>query len=149
MPKHKIFIGPADNASTSHPLMIEGLVVDDFSPGELLVQTASGLATSTKAATVFDQEALVAIEQGAHVGADISTKWVVGETGKAVSVRSGEFANVFVATGNNLTTKGMALASNAAGLLAIAATDGSEQILFYSDEIVNVVASQLVTVRKA
>lgn len=146
---HKIFAGPADNASSSHPLTIEGLVVDDFSPGELLVQTASGLATSAKASTVFDQEAIIAMEQGAHVGADITTKWVVGETGKAINARSGEFVNVFVNSGNNITTKGMAMSSNGDGTLKIAVTDGTEQILFYSDEIVNVASDQLVLMRKA
>lgn len=150
MAKRKIYVGPADNANSTQPLLVEGKVLDAFTPGEILKQTATGLATTDKAATVFDSELLVAIEQGSHVGADITTAWVVDETGKALALRSGEFANVSVAAGNNITTKGAALSSNGDGTLKIAVTDGTEQILAYSDEIVNVTGSPaLVLVRKA
>ena len=47
--KRKIFVGPADNANST-PLIVEGKVLDAFTPGELLKQTATGLATSDKTA---------------------------------------------------------------------------------------------------
>lgn len=145
MAKRKIWVGPADGPAC-HPLLVEGLVVDAFLPGTLVTQETTGLATSTEDATVFDSECLIAIEQGANVGALIDTPWVVGETGKAIQVRSGEFVAVLVAVGNNILKDGTGLSSNADGTLKIAvvpATVGatSEQILFYSREVVNVTGS--------
>ncbi len=149
MSRNKIYVGPADSATFKHQL-VEGLAVDAIVPGTLVKQTANGLETSDKAATVFDSLALVAIEQGAHVGADVTTPYTVGDTAMAAQARSGEFFLVSVAAGSNITSKGVGLSSNGDGSLKIAATDGTEQILFYSDEIVNTGASAaLVLVRKA
>lgn len=149
MSRNKIYVGAADCATYKHHL-VEGLAVDAIVPGTLVKQTAAGLATSDKAATVFDSEALVAIEQGAHVGAEIDTPYTVGDTAMAAQARSGEFFLVSVAAGQNITSKGVGLSSNGDGSLKIAATDGTEQILFYSDEIVNTGgAAALVLVRKA
>lgn len=149
MSRNKIYVGPADSATYKHHL-VEGLAVDAIAPGTLVKQTAAGLATSDKLATVFDSEALVAIEQGAHVGAEIDTPYTVGDTAMAAQARSGEFFLVSVAAGQNITSKGVGLSSNGDGSLKIAATDGTEQILFYSDEIVNTGgAAALVLVRKA
>lgn len=149
MAKRKIYLGPIDSG-VNGPLIVEGLAVDAFTPGELLEQTASGLATSNNAATVFNSECLVATEIPESEGGTISTAYTIGDTAEAVAVRSGEFVNVVVAAGQNITSKGVALSSNGDGTLKIAATDGTEQVLFYSDEIVNTGgAVALVTVRKA
>ena len=149
MAKRKIYLGPI-NSGLNGPLMVEGLAVDAFTPGELLVQSASGLATSGLAATVFTSECLLAKEISESEGGTIATAYTIGDTAVAIAVRSGEFANAVVAASQNITSKGVGLASNGSGQLAIAATDGTEQILFYSDEIVNTGgAVALVTVRKA
>lgn len=149
MSRNKIYVGAADSATYKHHL-VEGLAVDAIVPGTLVKQTAAGLATSDKAATVFDSEALVAIEQGVHVGAEITTAYTIGDTAMAAQARSGEFFLVRVAAAQNITSKGVGLSSNGDGSLKIAATDGTEQILFYSDEIVNTGgAAALVLVRKA
>ena len=55
-------------------------------------------------------------------------------------------SSIIVASGNNITKKGVALTRNGSGKLQIAATDGSEQILAYSDEVVNVTSDALVRV---
>ena len=146
MAKRKIWACPADGANAK-PLIVEGLVVDDFSAGELLVQSASGLATSALASTVLGQEAIVAHEIGASVGGDIDTKATVGDTGFGIAVRSGEFVNVRSAVAN-YTSKGVALTSNGNGQVKIAgATDDK---IFYIDEIINVtVAGTLIRARKA
>lgn len=144
----KIWVGQADGPNEK-PLLEEGLVVDAFLPGTLVVKGTAGLATSTKSATVFNSEALVAIEQGANVGAVITTPWVVGETGKAIQVLSGQSVAIRVAAGNNITAPRTALSSNGDGTFKIAATDGTEQILFYADQVVNVTAVQLVFAIKA
>ena len=149
MAKRKIYLGPIDNG-VNGPLIVEGLAVDAFTPGELLEQTASGLATSNNAATVFNSECLVATEIPESEGGTISTAYTIGDTAEAVAVRSGEFVNVVVAAAQNITSKGVALSSNGDGTLKIALTNGTEQVLFYSDEIVNTGgAAALVTVRKA
>ena len=149
MARNKIFVGPADNTQTK-PLVVEGKAVDAFLPGTLVKQTATGLATSDVAATVFGTEALLALEIGAHQGGDIATAVTVGDTSLAAAARSGEFFLARVAAGNNITAKGTALSSNGDGTLKIAATDGTEQALFHSDEVKNVAGSAaLVLVRKA
>lgn len=149
MAKHKIYLGPADSANY-HALRVEGLAVDAILPGALVKQTASGLATSDKAATVFDSQVLIAEEYGAHVDQGVDTAYTIGDTAISVDVRSGEFVNVRVATGNNILAKGTALSSNGDGQFKIAATGGTEQVLLYADEIVNVTADNtLVKARKA
>ena len=140
MAKRKIWLGPLNNG-VNGPLMVEGLAIDAFTPGELLVQSASGLATASAAATVF--------------GGTIATAYTVGDTATGIVVRSGEFVNVAVAASQNITKKGTPLSSNGNGTLKIAVTPAtvgatSEQVLFYSDEIINTGgAVALVTVRKA
>ena len=149
MAKNKIYLGPAD-AANCHALRVEGLADDAILPGTLVKRTATGLATSDKAATVFNSETIIAEEYGAYVDLGVDDTYTVGDTALAVDVRSGEFVNVRVATGQNITTKGTALSSNGDGQFKIAATDGTEQVLLYADEIINVtVNNTLVKARKA
>lgn len=146
MAKRKIWVGPADGANAK-PLIVEGLIVDDFAAGELLVQSATGLATSANAGTVLGQEAIVAQEIGAGIGGDIDTLATVGDTGFGIAVRSGEFANIRMAVAN-ITSKGVALTSNGNGQFKIAGA--ADDKIFYSDEIINVTgAGTLVRARKA
>jgi len=146
MAKRKIWAGPADGANCK-PLIVEGLVVDDFAAGELLVQSASGLATSALASTVLGQEAIVAHEIGAGIGGTIDTLATVGDTGFGIAVRSGEFVNVRSAIAN-YTSKGAALTSNGNGQVKIAGA--ADDKIFYIDEIINVtVAGTLIRARKA
>jgi hypothetical protein len=152
--RNRIFVGPAEMFKSA--LIVEGLAVDAFKPGTLLVQSASGLATSTKTATVFSSEALVALEYGAHVGTQgsVDVAYTIGDRAIAGMARSGEFYQVRVANAQTLA-KGTPLSSNGNGTLKVAvvpATVGttSEQVLFYSDEAVTTsVAGQLVICRKA
>ena len=154
MAKRKIWLGPLDNG-VNGPLMVEGLAIDAFTPGELLVQSASGLATASAAATVFGAECIIAKEISEGEGGTIATAYTVGDTATGIVVRSGEFVNVAVAASQNITKKGTPLSSNGNGTLKIAVTPAtvgatSEQVLFYSDEIINTGgAVALVTVRKA
>lgn len=135
--KRKIWVGPADGAAQK-PLVKEGLAIDAFLPGTLVVRSAAGLATSTKASTVFAQEPTIAMEYGAHTGQDVDTAFTIGDTAIAAFVRSGEFVNVLVADGNNIVTLGSGLTSNGAGRLKLAATTGADIVLFQADEIINV-----------
>lgn len=154
MAKRTIYLGPADNGDQS-ALHVEGAAVDAFLPGTLLKQTASGLATSDIAATDFSNECIVAREYGDHVEQGVDDAYTIGDVALGVVARSGEFLNVRVAAGQDITAKGTPLSSNGDGTLKIAtvpATVGatSEQVLFYADEIVNTGGSAaLVQVRKA
>lgn len=143
MAKQKIFLGQADGSAT--PLTVEGLAVDAFVPGTLVERSASGLSSCNNAATVFNTELLIAQEIGSGRGADITTAWTIGDTASAVKLRSGEFANVRVATGITLAV-GSALASNGDGTLKLAAVDGTNQILCYSEEALTTSGVTLVTV---
>lgn len=145
--KRTIWVGPADGANCK-PLIVEGLAVNSVTPGAIVERVAGGLQTTTKAATVFNSETLVAIEYGDHTGGNVDTAYEIGSNVLSGQARSGEFYNVLAASGLVLV-KGTALSSNANGVLKIAATDGTEQILFYSDEIITTTAIELVCVRKA
>jgi len=146
--RNKIWVGPADGANQK-PLIVEGVVVDAFSAGELLVQTSSGLATASAAGTVNGQELLLAREIGANLGGDIDTLATVGDTGQAIALRSGEFAYVRMANSQNITSKGTALASNGDGTFKIA-TVATDFVMLRAQEIINVTsAGTLVLVSKA
>ena len=146
MAKRKIWVGPADGANAK-PLIVEGLIVDDFAAGELLVQSSSGLATSANAGTVLGQDAIIAQEIGAGIGGDIDTLATVGDTGFAIAVRSGEFVNIRMSIAN-ITSKGVNLTSNGNGQFKLAGA--ADDNIFKSDEIINVTsAGTLVRARKA
>lgn len=145
--KRTIYVGPADS-SYCHPLLVEGKVITTaFLPGELVERVPTGLTQCNNASTVFNTETLIAKEYGDHTDQDVDTTYAVDEYSLAIVVRSGEFVNVRVAAATY--TKGQALASNGNGQLKAAATDGTEQVLFYSDEAIVAAAGDLVCVRKA
>jgi hypothetical protein len=155
MAKRKIYLGPINSGLNGPLLGSPGLVIDAFTAGELLVRTATGYATASAAATVFGAECLIAQEISESEGGLITTAYTIGDSVEPLIVRSGEFVNASVAASQNITRKGTPLSSNGDGTLKIAVTPGtvgatSEQVLFYSEEIVNTGgAVALVTVRKA
>lgn len=142
-----IYLGPIDQFR--HALLVEGAAVDGFLPGTVVKRTAAGLATTDKLDANFSSELLVAIEKGDGEGQSVTTAYTVGDTALAAKLRSGEMAYVRVATAQAITSKGTALASNGDGTLKIAATDGTDQILFYSEEIVTTSGVTLVKVSAA
>lgn len=145
--KNLIWLGPADGAN-DNPLIIEGVALSAATlPGTVVEQVATGLQTNAAAATVMGQERLVA-DKNQWENRPITEAWTQNENMMAVLFRSGEVGNVLVATGNNITAKGVPLSLNGSGLLQIA-TVATDQILAFSDEIVNVTANALVRVRFA
>lgn len=143
----RIYQGPADGG-TGHPLIVEGKALDAIAPGTLVERTTTGMSTSNDASTVFGTEVLVAKEQGSHISDTALQAYTIGDTAMAIAVRSGEFVLCKVAAGNNITRKGMALSSAGDGSLKIAATDGTDNVLFNSDQVVNVTTAQLVRVKR-
>jgi len=135
--KRTIYVGPAGVANCK-PLNVEGVALSASTlPGSVIEQAATGLQLNSRAATVFGGPLLVA-DKDQQRTRSVDDAWTQNENMVAIQPRSGEFFNAIVADGNNITTKNTALSWTAAGKLAIAATDGTENIVAYSDEIVNV-----------
>lgn len=151
--KRTIFVGPADD-SNHKPLNVEGVAIAATLPGLIVEQIATGLQINAAAATVFGQELLVA-DKDQMRSKSVDDAWTIAENMVAIKLRSGEFANVIVADGNDITAKGVPLSLNGAGKLKIAVTPAtvgvtSEQVLCYSDEIIDTTgADALVRVRVA
>ena len=145
--KRTIYVGPADDANHK-PLNVEGVALSASLPGTVMAQEATGLTGSTSVATVFGQQLLVA-DKDQQRTRSVDTPWTINEGMVAIAPRSGEFVNVYVAAGNNILSAGVALSRDGAGKLKIAATDGTEEIVAFSDEIINVTADALVRCRIA
>lgn len=144
--KRVIYAGPAEGG-TCQPLKVEGIALSAATlPGTVMALVATGLEDSTVASTVFGQLFLVADKDQLRTRS-VDDAWTQNESMAAIQPRSGEYVNVLVASGNNITSRGVALARDGAGKLAIAATDGTVEIVAYSDEIINVTADTLVRVK--
>jgi len=146
MAKNKIHLGNIDGPYRE-PLLVEGPAADAFVPGTLLERSGNNLATSNNAATV-DSERLIAIEIPESEGGVITTAYTVGETAEAMVLRSGEFANVRVASSQTVV-KGSPIISNGDGTFAVGTTALTNDILAYADEAVTTTAVTLVRVRGA
>lgn len=147
--KRVIYVGPADG-SNHKPLHVEGIATEaNMYPGAVLDYAASsaGLELMDDAATVFGKPLLVA-DKDSMRQKSVDTAWTINENMVAIQPRSGEMLNVRVITGQALV-RGKALTRSAAtpGALVIAATDGTEEILCYADEVVTTTATQLVRVK--
>lgn len=149
--KRVIWVGPADG-SNSKPMNVEGKAVAATAPGTIMERVAAGLQINAAAATVFGQELIIADKDQAR-SKSVDDAWTINENMVAIHLRSGEFANALVATGQALVV-GTPLSLNGAGLLKIAVTPAnvgatSEQVLCYADETVTTTGTQLVRVRAA
>lgn len=142
--KRVIFVGPADGANHK-PLNVEGVAVAAVLPGTLMSKSGAGLDVSAVAATVFGQLTLIA-DKDQQRTRSVDDLWTIAENMVSMQPRSGEFFNVLVVTAQALIV-GTALARNGAGLLVIAATDGTEEIVAYSDEALTTSGTQLVCCR--
>ena len=145
--KRVIFVGPVDGAQDK-PLTVEGVAVTGMLPGTLLEASASGLSVNNNAATVFDGIALIA-DKNQMRAKSVDAAWTADENMVAIQLRSGEFANVLCVTAQALVANVTPLTRNGAGLLVIAATDGTEEILFVAAETITTSGTELVRVRKA
>ena len=144
--KNMIFTGPADGPHDKTQTIEGQCLTASLLPGTVVSQTATGLQTNTNAATVSGQEMLIA-DKNSMMGKTVDEAWTQNENMVAGKLRSGEFANVLVADGNNITSPGTALALNGSGKFAIANT-ATDFVMCYSDEIINVSGSDaLVRVR--
>ena len=152
--KRVIYKGPADGG-VHKPLCIEGKsLTASVLPGTVLENLATGSGVNGADATVFGQELLVA-DKNQLLSKSVDDVWTQNENIVAIKARSGDLMNMLVAASNNITSRGMPLSLDGNGVLKIAVTPAtvgvtSEQVLCYSDEIINVSGSAaLVAVRVA
>lgn len=147
--KRVIYVGPADGANRK-PLNVEGVCLRaTLLPGTIVEQNATGLDVNTDPATVFGNQPFLVADKDQQRTRSVDDSWTQNENMVAIQPRSGEFMNVLTATGQAITRRGVGLTRNGAGLLAIAATDGTEEIVAYSDEIITTTDTTLVRVRIA
>ena len=127
---------------------IEAKATAAVTPGALLEQSATGIAESNDASTVFGKQPLFA-DYDFLGGGNVDTDWASGSTVVARRLQPGETANVLVVTGQTISSKGMGLTSNANGTLKLAAASGADFVVAYSDEIITTSGTTLVKVRGA
>jgi hypothetical protein len=149
--KRSIYKGPAESGERA-PLQQEGICAEaGILPGMLVQQAAAnaGLEVNDTAATAsFNKKVLVA-NRNELMSRNVDEVWTENDTMQALVPRSGEFFNVMVAAGNNITDLNTGLTVDGAGKLTIAANDGTVPVLFLANEIVNVTADTLVEVYRA
>lgn len=153
--KRVIWVGPADG-SNAKPHHAEAIAtVATILPGAVLERAATGFLLNNNAATIFDGQRLLVADKDVMRTKSVDDLWTIDETMTAINPRSGEFINVLVAAGNDITIRDTPMARSAtAGHLDIAVTPAtvgatSEQVLCFSDEIVNVTSARLVRMRVA
>lgn len=132
------------------PKAQEGIALDaGILPGSLVDFAATGFNQNADAATVFGNQLLIA-DYAINGAGDVDTAWTQNDSMVARALPTDCRANVLVAAGNNILAVGTPLSSNGDGTLKIALTNGTEKIVAYSDEIINVAgAAALVRVRGA
>jgi hypothetical protein len=144
-----IFVGGAGRVKQT----IEGLAADAFLPGTLLTRTVVGgndtLATSADADTVFGNEFLIGDDQDQTKGGGEDKAVTVGDNVKSINVLPGDLVKLRIAATQNITRKGVALASNGDGTFKIAATDGTDRVFAVSEEIVNVTTAGTLVLARA
>jgi hypothetical protein len=149
--KRSIYVGPAESGECQ-PLQLEGICAEaGILPGMLVQQAAANAGleiNDTAAITSFNKPVLIA-NRNELMSRNVDEAWTLNDNMQSLKPRSGEFFNVMVASGNNITELGTGLTLDGAGKLTIAANDGTVPVLFHADEIVNVTADALVRVYRA
>ena len=145
--KRVIYVGPADD-SNHKPLNVEGVAIAATTPGSVVGQGASGLTLVTDATGDFTAQFLVA-DKDQQRSKSVDDDWTIDENMVAIAPRSGEFINVLVITAQAVLIGSPLARSATPGVLQLAATDGTDEIVGYADETVTTTATQLVCVRVA
>ena len=136
--KNSIFVGGVGRIKQT----IEGLAQSAFKPGQLLARgAASAIDVTAKASTTFGNEFLICDDQPQTLGGSTSTAVAVGDTVEAISVNTGDFVLLSFANTQNVTSKGLPVASNGDGDFKLGATDGTEQLFAVTEEVINVTAA--------
>ncbi len=124
-----VFSGPADVVK---PVQAEKKVKtgNTIYPGYLVINSSSEWALH---ATAGEGGEYWIADLNFYEAKSATEALTVGQTSNAYWPRPGETYNVVVADGETVLV-GSALTSNGDGTLKVAATDGTEEVLFYSEE---------------
>ncbi len=143
MAKNTIFVGSIEHT----PTVVETkTAVGTILPGHLLNRTA-GLFVPT--ATDGEANALYIADINTMKQGGVDDLWTSGDSVKAFYPVPGDVFHVRSAVAN-YTALDTPLTVNASGQVRIALTNGTEEIVAYVDEVINVtVANTLVRVRMA
>lgn len=115
-------------------------------PGMSLVQSASGFAPDNQADTVGAP--LVIADYDFLKAEDVDTAWGNGQTVTARMLTPNMRANARVATGNNITARGVRLARDGVQIGNLKIAGAGDVAVAVSDEIINVTANDtLVRIR--
>lgn len=113
-------------------------------PGSLVVQSTvsnnDAVTESALADNVTNQRSMLA-DYNFLQAQTVDDSWAANSVCVFREVPKDCRANALIAANQNITQRGTPLSSNADGTLKIAAADGSDVILFFSDEIINVGAT--------
>jgi hypothetical protein len=144
MAKNTVWVGTLEN----RPLKEEAkTAVGTILPGHALNRTA-GLFVPT--ATNGEAGALYIADLNTPRQGGIDDLWTSGDSVGAFYPRAGELYHVRCAATQNITALDTPLTVNASGQFRIALTDGTEEIVAYAQEVINVsTANTLIRVRMA
>jgi hypothetical protein len=142
MPKNTVFAGSVEH----QPTIVEArAAAGNIRPGQLVTRTAGQFALTANA----QPGALYIADLNSMRQGGIDELYASGDTVKAFYPKAGELFHVRSAVAN-YTAVDTPLTCNAAGQVRIALTNGTEEIVAYVDEVINVtVADSLVRVRMA
>lgn len=145
MAKRAIFQGQVHET----PVYAEAISAAALTPGYSVARSGNTFVLLNIAATSAT-EALVVAERGSSFNGDITTPWAIGDTVKAVKVRSGQFVNVACKTGQALVKGDILTAKAGAGGLLEKGVAGTDVPLYFVEEAVTTSANgQLVLAYKA
>ena len=144
MAKNTVWAGTIEN----RPLKEEcKTAVGTILPGHMLNKTA-GLFVPT--ATNGEAGALYIADLNTPKQGGVDDLWASGDSVGAFYPRAGELYHVRCAATQNITALDTPLTVNASGQVRIALTDGTEEIVAYAQEVINVTAANtLIRVRMA
>lgn len=146
--KRLIWVGPADGANHK-PLNIEGVALEaDILPGMIVEYDPAGTGLKKSATLATDFGLLMKVaDKDQQRSKSVDDPWVINENMVAVQPRSGEFVNVLAAAA--VYVVGQPMTHVAGGLASGATTDGTNQIVGFSDEALTLAANGLLRIRIA
>lgn len=137
MAKNLVFVG---DARDNYPVVAEALAAQaDIKAGLLLTKDSAGKFIKHN---VAGESGMAYIANLDAVGqANMTDTYASGDVVFAFEPKAGQLFNVVVAAGNNITAKDTPLTSNGDGTLKIAATNGTEEVIAYADEVADFTAA--------
>lgn len=146
--KRTVFVGPLDGTNR-RPSTVEGICVTAATlPGMIMSESSSGLAQNANAGTVFGNRPIAA-DRNSMLQKNMDDIWTINENMVGLQLESGMEYNLLVVTGQALAIGTALTRSATAGVLQIAATDGTVEIVAHANEAVTTTATQLVCCTRA